>query len=91
MSNQRSKSRYAEVLRELGFVIADDGPVPEAMRKAFPTIPDKPIFFRIVHEEDDRVAIVMDETGVCWCGDGDAQLKVHGFVSFDEARSKAMN
>jgi hypothetical protein len=90
MDNRRSNSRHVDVLDGLGFCIADDGPLPEAMRNALPTIPDKPIFLRIT-DDGEVTAIVMDETGVCWVGDGDVRLEAQGFNSFSELRSKASN
>lgn len=90
MGSRYSNSRYVDVLKGLGFCIANDGPLPEAMRKALPTIPDKPIYL-IVDDEDELTAIVMDETGVCWVGDGNARLETHGFSSFDEVRSRGSN
>ena len=92
MGNQRSNSRYVDVLEGLGFCISDDGPLPEAMRKALPIIPDKPTFIRINDEEEDEItAIVMDETGVCWLGDGDVSLEAFEFINFRNAREKASN
>ncbi|HEY4501017.1 MAG TPA: hypothetical protein VJI70_01985 [Candidatus Paceibacterota bacterium] len=88
----RSSSRYVDVLDELGFCISDNGPLPQAMRKALPMIPDKPVFLLIVDEEEDEcTAIVMDETGVCWVGNGDVSLGAQGFINFRDAREKASN
>ena len=90
MGKSSSDSRYVDVLEGLGFCIANDGPLPEAMRKALPTIPTKPTFIRIIDEEVCS-AIVMDETGICWIGDGDVSLEAQGFVSFGNARLRALN
>jgi len=92
MGSKRSKSRYADVLRELGFHVANKGSLPESMRRALPTIPDKPTFLRISDDEEEvYVTIVMDETGVCWIGDVDAPLAAQGFNNFTDARARATN
>ncbi len=89
--SSETKSRFGDLLAGLGFTETDDGPVPKAFRAKFPTTPKQPVFLRIVTDEEDLIAILLDETGVCWVGPGDLELETHGFVDFDEAEKNVKN